>query len=297
MGFRDVKEAHIHLVPSDGQPSAVNRAIDVLEALVDSGAEVGLADLSGRVGVPKPTVHRILQTLIGRGYARQRSEGVYAPGLRTLAIAGVIWANMDIGDVVRPIMADLQEILPETVHFAVFDTVQAVYVEKLEGKRAYRMASVVGMPITLHSTAIGKSILAFLNADEFSRWAGSAVLSRRTAHTITSRRQLETDLITTRRLGYAIDDEENERDTRCVGAAVFDARGRVFGGISLSAPIFQLTREEADRIGPNIALAAARISIIVGLPPASLPAPYAAVLATPPAREAMPRSSRNSTRP
>lgn len=256
--------------------------MDVLEGLVASGTDVGLADLSSRLGLPKPTVHRILQTLIGRGYARQRSEGVYAPGLRILALAGAVWANVEVGALVRPIMAQLQDLAPETVHFAVLDSTQAVYVEKLEGRRAYRMASVVGMPLALHSTAIGKAMLAFLDEADFVRWVDDAVLTRRTPRTLTTRRQLENELVTIRRCGYAIDDEENEEDIRCVGAAVLDSRGRVFGGISVSAPAFQLSREEAERIAPHVALAAARICITMGLPPARLPAPYSALLGKPP---------------
>lgn len=285
------------LMKESGQPAAlrdargaVDRAMAVLEELVASGCDVGLAELASRVRLPKPTVHRILQTLIGRGYARQVSEGLYAPGLRILALAGAVWANVDVGALVRPFMAQLQDLVPETIHFAVLDGAQAVYVEKLEGRRAYRMASVVGMALSLHSTAIGKSMLAFLDDADFGRWAGDAVLTRRTSRTLTTHRQVLSELVTIRRCGYAIDDEENEEDIRCVGAAVLDARNRVFGGISVSAPAFQLTRDNAEQVAPAVATTAARISIAAGLPPHRLPAAYAALLGGPPRLDRQPPS-------
>ena len=256
---------------------ALDRGLAVLETLVAAAPQVGLAEVALRVGLPKPTVHRILQVFISRGYAIQIAEGVYAPGLRILSLAGVVWGDLDYAFLARPAMLTLQDAFPETVHFAVLDGHQAVYAEKVEGRHTYRMASVVGMPLALHSTAIGKAILANLDPADFRAWASDGALAPRTSRTITSLAQLESELDLVRARGYAVDDEENEEEIRCVGAAVFDARGRVFGGVSTSAPAFLLRPEEIVRVGPHVLRAACRISLRAGLPPDKLPPPYAAI--------------------
>ncbi len=119
---------------------AIERAIATLESLVALGATASLAEVAARTGIPKATAHRILRTLIGLGYARQVGDGLYAPGLRILTLAGQIEETLDLAAHARPSMRVLQELVPETVHFAVLDGRRAMYVEKLEGGRAFRMA-------------------------------------------------------------------------------------------------------------------------------------------------------------
>lgn len=256
---------------------AIERAMATLESLVALGATASLAEVAARAGVPKATAHRILRTLIALGYARQVGDGMYAPGLRILTLAGQIEDTLDLAAHARRPMRVLQELVPETVHFAVLDGRRAMYVEKLEGGRAFRMASRVGMTIPLHSTAIGKAILAFLDPNERAERLEES-LEPRTARTITSRARLEDELERVRATGFAIDDEENEEQVRCVGAAVFDHRGATAGAVSVSAPAFAFSLEEAHRLGPAVVGAAGAISLALGARPEQLPASYAGAL-------------------
>jgi len=264
-------------VETEVREGALDRALNVLEALAEHGSTASLASVAATVALPKPTVHRILQNLVARGYARQVGEGRYAPGLKILGLAGQLQEALDQAELARPAMRVLQSLLPETVHFALLQGDRAVYVEKLDGRRAYRMASRIGMELELHCTAIGKAILAFLPDEDRRNLVAIHRLPRRTVRTIISAGELDAELARIRERGYAIDDEENEEQIRCVGAAVFDHRGRVVGGLSLSAPAFALSLKEADKLGPAVTAASSAVSLSLGARPDQLPVSHAAV--------------------
>jgi IclR family transcriptional regulator, acetate operon repressor len=263
---------------SGSREGAVDRALDVLETVVLTGTRSSLAEVAEGAAVPKPTAHRILQTLVARGYARQAGDGTYGPGLKILTLAGQLDETLELADLARPAMLELQATLPETVHLALLQGDHATYVAKLEGRRAYRMASVIGSTLALHSTSIGKAVLAFLPEQQRSEAIGPEPWPRRTEHTITTSSALARDLEDIRARAFSLDNEENEEQIRCVGAAVFDRHGQVIGGVSLSAPAFALTFEDALVVGPSVARAAAAISCSLGARPERLPAVYQSLI-------------------
>jgi DNA-binding IclR family transcriptional regulator len=240
---------------------AVERTLSVLEAL---GRPRPLAEIAELTGLPKPTVHRILQVLVARGFARDAEDGVYAAGPRVLTVAGEALAELDIAGLARPLLGALQHSVGGTVHLALRNGDEAVYVEKIEGGEPYRMASRIGLPLRLHSTAIGKAILAFLPEAELDELLGRLPLEARTPSTLVTAAALRAELKRIRTLGYAIDDEENEAGVRCVAAPLFDHQGRAVGGVSASALVYVRSLAEAKRIAPEVLRAAAELSQHLG---------------------------------
>jgi IclR family transcriptional regulator, acetate operon repressor len=217
---------------------AAEKTLAVLDALAAREGADRLADVAARAGLPRSTAHRILQRLVERGYARSVGDGRYVPGPRVLALAGEALQELD-RDRVRPILEALRDDVGHTVHLALLTGDEATYVEKLEvPDSGYRMASRVGMRLSLRTTAIGKAILAALDDERL----GSDERER------------------IRRLGYAVDDEENERHVRCVGAAVLDDSGRPVGAVSVSALTLDLSLDDVPTIGPRVLAAAAELS-------------------------------------
>ena len=253
---------------------ALGRGLDVLERLVEANGPATLAELTARAALPKATVHRLLRVLQARGYAWQDEHGGYLPSYRLLALADRMQQSSALVRLARPVMKALQAEVPETIHLAVREGDIAIYAEKLEARRPYRMASAVGWPFDLHSSAMGKSILAFLPADEASELLERLSLRRHTQTTLTDRDALDAELAETRALGFALDDEEDEDEVRCVGAAVLDHNTYPIGGICISAPTFQLSRERAVALGPDVVRAAREISIALGADPQALPSAY-----------------------
>lgn len=243
----------------DAPLSAAEKTLSVLEALVDHSRIADIADASG---LPKPTVHRILQTLVQRGFARADGRGGYLGGPRILSLAGRFLQRLDIAEHVRPTLRDLQERSGWTVHLALLSGDEAVYVAKLEGARPYHLASRVGMSLRLHCTSIGKAILAALPDDEVRALVRRTGLPARTERTITDPHALLAELAAVRARGYAEDHEENEAGVRAIGAAVFNHTGEVVGAVS-AASLVDFAEAPAD-LPALVVRAAAEVSRALG---------------------------------
>lgn len=245
--------------------NAVEKAIAVLEAISEANEPRRLGDIANELALRKPTVHRILQTFTRAGYVAAYADGAYGVGPRALRL-GARFLDSDYRRVADPILRELHDEVGHTVHFAVRTGPIAVYVGKIEGDQPYQMASRVGMPIPLHCTAMGKAILAELPEEELRDTLAGAPLTARTAHTLTSRSRLVAHLAEVRERGYAIDDEENEMNVRCVGASVRHGLGSILGGISVSALTFTLSLAEAHDLGPKVRRASDALSAALGAP-------------------------------
>jgi IclR family acetate operon transcriptional repressor len=238
---------------------ATEKTLSVLDAL--NGERNRLGDIAERAQLPKSTVHRILRRLVQRGYARAQGDGVYVLGPRVLTMAGAMLHELDAVRVAAPILRELHAEVGHTVHFAMLVDDEAVYLEKLvDPGLPYQFASRVGGRIALHCTAIGKSLLAAMTDDV----VGRLELVRRTANTIVSPDELRAELDRVRARGFAIDDEENERNIRCVGAAVHDHRGAPTHAISVSALTVEVSVDDAVALGPRVVEAAQEVSEALG---------------------------------
>jgi DNA-binding IclR family transcriptional regulator len=262
----------------DGAPSTINRALDLLGLVVDEGKPLSLADAAAACGLPKPTAHRILRLLASRGLLHQGRDRSYRLGPELYRLAGKALSQVEYVSAAEDALDALQMVTPETLHFAVLAGNELVFVLKKEGRQPYRMASMVGMRVMIHCTSIGKVVLAFTPAD---RRAGllEDPLVRRTPSTITSMPALQTELDAISQQGFAIDDEENEENVRCIAAPVFNALGAVIGGISIAAPTFNLSLDSAIALAPQVMHAATRISLALGAEPGSLPVSLSRVAA------------------
>lgn len=252
---------------------AVHRALRILEALVANAPDAQLGDIAKQTELSPATTYRILQTLVADGYAVDLNGGRYRPGSKILSVAGQMMVSMDYSAAARAALLDLQEFTPETVHFGVLAGDHAQYVDKLEGRRPYRLASVLGMTLTLHCTSIGKAILAYLPEAQLHRLIEPERLVAHTPRTITDPERLHRELAWVRQHGFAIDDEEDREGVRCLAAPVFDQVGFVMGAVSVSAPAVHLSFPDALALAPHVIAAANQVSRALGAPAHALPGP------------------------
>lgn len=242
-------------------PNAIGKVAAVVEALSDESSTSGI---TRRTGLPSSTVHRILQDLVAVGWAREDGNRGYLLGARLLALAGRATDQTSLVRAAHPTLQELSDRTGHAVHFAVRTGDEAVYVDKIEGNRAYQMRSRVGLAIPLHCTAIGKALLAALPEAEVRTVLTRAGMPARTSHTITSADAMVRHLEVVRARGYSLDDEENELSTRCIGAAVGDHSSSTLGGISLSMLAFELDPDRVPRLGALVVEAARRITDDLG---------------------------------
>lgn len=233
--------------------SALEKSLRVLEAVAAPGGPHRLADVTAAAAVPKSSTFRILASLVEQGFVRQDGEGRYAAGSRLRALSALVAGGEPAG--VDGVLDELRRATGQTVHLAVRSGETITYIRKLESDQPFRTASRVGMRMPLHSTAIGKSILAHLPAGEVGRLV-AAGLPALTPRTLTAPAALRAELERIRERGHALDDEENEPTIRCIGAAVLDPEGRPVGGVSVTTVTFLVAREQIEAYAPALRAAA-----------------------------------------
>lgn len=168
-----------------------------------------------------------------------------------------------------PIMKTVCDQMDETVQLAVLDGRFNVYIAKLEGNQALRLASEVGRRLPAHATGLGKVMLAYLgDADLRSRFR-DVELEVYTKNTLASFAALQKELARIRTLGFGVDNEEYSVGVRCVAAPVRDHTGVVVTAISVSVPLIRFDRERRARARELVLTAAAQLSAELGYDPDS----------------------------
>jgi len=244
---------------------SVERALDILEALAGAGGDIGIVELSRLVGLHASTVHRLLTSLMGRGYVSQSDQtGRYSLGPRALRLGRAFHEQSDIRAQARPFLQRLMEESGETANLIILDRDEAVYIDQVPSPRLVRMFAEVGRRVPLHSTGCGKVLLAHQRPEERARIVQEKGLPASTPRTITSPEELERELAQVRACGYAIDNEEQEEGVRCVAAPVRDYTGQVVAAISLSGPTTRLSLERIQELAPLVMAACAELSASLG---------------------------------
>ena len=220
------------------------RLFQALELLADTGS-IGLMDLSATLSLNKTTAHRVLNSLIYMGYAKQDpATGKYEPTFKIVDIANRIMSKVDIVQTVRPYLRKLMEASGETVHFVERDGTDAVYIDKVESfNNGMQMVSRIGSRIPLYCSGVGKAMLAQMDSWEAEEvWNASGVCPL-TEHTITDYGKFQQELAQIQQRGYALDNEENQIGVRCIACSLKDPAGIPKYAFSISAPTSRMNDE------------------------------------------------------
>ncbi|GAA2662620.1 IclR family transcriptional regulator [Actinosynnema pretiosum subsp. pretiosum] len=227
-----------------GGVQSLQRAFDLLERLADAGGEASLSELAAVSGLPLPTIHRLIRTLVDLGYVRQHDNRRYALGPRLIRLGE--GAGRQFGTWARPLLAELVDETGETANLAVLDGDEIVYVAQAPSRHSMRMFTEVGRRVLPHATGVGKAVLAALPRDRARELLERTGLPARTPNTITDLGAMlaELDLVAER--GHALDEGEQELGVRCVAVVV--PGGPTPAAVSVSGPEGRLTREAAEGI-------------------------------------------------
>lgn len=244
-----------------GGMRAVERAIQVLNALSERPSGMSLADLARSTGIPMTTLHRLLAVLRSGSLVTETATGLHTVGVGSVVLARAFLDGVDLRAVAKPVMADLVEQTGETCHLGVLASVHIVYLEKSDSPHPVRMHSTVGGTNPAVSTAIGRAILA--NSPE------AVVLdvldgSERLFGTRPNKKDTAALLARVREVGYSTDLQDNEMGICCIGAPIFDHTGHVVAGLSVSTPASRFDASRVDELGGLIAAAGQRVSRALG---------------------------------
>lgn len=260
-------------VPPRSGTAALEKGLAVLDHIAKAQTPMRFSDLLITTGLPKATLHRILQALVSRRLlSLDQMTHTYQPGLWALELAQRAWEEMDIRKAAASEIVRLAEETAETVHLAVLDIPDVVYIDKVESQQRIRMFSSIGKRGPAYCTGVGKAILAFLTPEDLREVLDQITYEAYTKNTIVDETSLLSQLEEIRDRGYSLDLEEHELGILCVAAPVFDHRGLVAAAVSVTGPSFRFTKKRLGLAAPIVLSAARRITAAIGGRVTSYPA-------------------------
>ena len=209
----------------------VFRIIELLRE--DSG--LGLKELSDKLDMNKSTTYRMLSSLAKYNYIEKNYETKkYKLGIKFVEIGNQVIQNMDIINISKNYINELNSITKETIHLAILSKDKVVYIDKRESLRPIRLYSQIGRNAPWHSTAVGKAILAFQSKEFIKKTIESIDFYKYTDNTITNKEDFLNELSKIEKQGYAIDREEHSKNVFCIAAPICDHSARVIASVSVT---------------------------------------------------------------
>jgi DNA-binding IclR family transcriptional regulator len=230
------------------------RIVEGLQALDGSG----VSELADHTGLPRSTVHNYLSTLEQEEYV-VNNDGQYEVGIRFLELGAYARNRRQIYGIAKPEVSRLAEETGELANLLIEEHGRGTYLQRVRGEEAVQVEAHVGTRVSLHSTALGKSILAHLPESRVEEIIEIHGLEPTTPKTVTDRGELLEQLAEIRDRGYAVDDEERLEGLRCVAAPILSNENRVLGAVSVSGPSHRIRDDRFRRTLPNRVLEAVNV--------------------------------------
>lgn len=239
------------------------RLLGLLEVIAERDRLVTLPELVAETGLPKPTVHRMLQQLEAAGMLQRDADSRhYSSGLRLRQLAENILLNGTIHGGRHAILSRIVEEIGESCNITALSGNQVLYIDRVETTEPLRFFLHPGSRVPLHCSASGKLFLSQMTPTQQQRLLAHSALEGFTDKTLTSPHELDAELAQIRRSGYAIDNEEFLSDLLCIAVQVPRAGSQSNMCIAVQAPITRLSRDKAIALLPKLRRAAQAISAV-----------------------------------
>lgn len=226
---------------------AVERALKILDLFDEQDMELKITDISERMQLHKSTVHSLLKTLQVHGYIDQNTEnGKYRLGMKLFERGNFVIHGLDIRKVAKRYLVDLSMKTGQTTHLVILDDKEGVYIDKVEGPLATILYSRIGRRIPIHSSGVGKALVAWKSEKELQSILDGYHYVAQTSKTITNERDFRKELEKIREQGYAIDNQENEPGVRCIAVPIRNHQGHVIAAVSISTLVSRVDDQELE---------------------------------------------------
>lgn len=240
------------------QTPAIDKAMAIFAFLADNG-RASFTQIQKSTGLPKSTSSSLLASLLAHGLV-SFEEGRYALGLRWYELGNKVEENLDIKRAAMEPLAQLRDRTQLTCHLGVLEGSSAIYVLKLESPTAIVIRSWVGRRLSLHSSGLGKALLAWLPEAKLNSILPDIDFVRRTGTTIVSVDAFREELAATRKRGWAFDNAEDNDGVYCIAAPLLNAAGEATAAISMSGVSSQINLANLDDTAAAVVATANRIA-------------------------------------
>ncbi len=237
----------------------------IFDILIEREQPVSIHELSEALNIYPSTIHRILDTLNYIGYIENKIDSdKYQIGVRAIELGMAKLNQIDLIKIAKPNLESLSKEFNENVYLGVIFDGKVMYEAKKEAPRKISLVTHVGTRAPLHSTSLGKVLITDLSKKERDKILGKKPLQRLTKNTITDRNILENEIEKVKKLGYAIDNEENENEIKCIAAPIKDNNGKVIAAISISGPSYRCNNAKQKTMIKVLVKTAKQISLKLG---------------------------------
>lgn len=242
---------------------ALTKGFAILD-LIARDPGLGFAAIRDRLGLPNSSCHHLMTTLCQLGALQARPDRGYVLGLRLFELGALAANQRQLHDLALPMLKKLAQDVQLTCHLGVMEGAEAVYLLKVEGSREIRVNTWVGKRLSLHSSSLGKVLLAGVPENELEEILAKVAWERKTPRSIVDPEAFRRHLQVVRERGWAYDDEEDLANIRCVAAPVRDMQGRVVAAISAVGTVLDISRDRFENLAATLCATAGEISRHLG---------------------------------
>jgi DNA-binding IclR family transcriptional regulator len=246
---------------AEGRTDMVGKALGLLVLLGDEPRGASAAEISRRADLPFSTTYRLLGSLTRDGFVDYEPDGRrYHLGLRIFQLGQAVSNHHGFAGTALPILRRVTEQTGEATILSVRDGIHHLTVNKVDGPQTFRVTSDPGFLGALHTTSVGKALVAFAEDEDRERLIEELPLEPLTSLSITDRDAFRAEIEKVRRQGFAVMDEENELGMRAVAVPVFNSQGTAFASLATAVPVFRLSMEALVALVPLLQAAAVELS-------------------------------------
>jgi DNA-binding IclR family transcriptional regulator len=240
------------------------RLLLLLEEVAATGVPVTPTEVNSRLGLPKPTVHRLFATLEETGFLQRDIDGrSYSPGSRLRKMSMNVLSSLRIRAARLAVLNELANGVGETCNVATPDRDSMIYLDRVETKWPLRIQLPIGTAVPLHCTASGKMYLSSMQPSHLEQYLNAATLEQKTQHTITNAAQLTAELDKIRDQGFSTDSAEFMDDMIACAVPILDGRGRLVSTLSIHAPTMRMSMDDAKSHIPLMHETAAKLTKLI----------------------------------
>jgi DNA-binding IclR family transcriptional regulator len=240
--------------------TAASRCLLILETVAGARSGLTLSQLTRKIDAPKSTVHCLLVTLERTKYLQRDDRSRYLIGPNFLELMVKVLGATPLRVCAMPHLRALMDSTGLTVHMAMLMQGEVVLIERMAPSGSRQVPTWIGKRMAAHCTGLGKVLMAYLPEEELSTLIVQRGLLRYNDNTICSTQRLKDELERVRRLGFALDDEEEEIGARCIGTPILDSSRHAIAAISVSGTTDQIRAESLDKLVAAVQKAARMIS-------------------------------------